>query len=423
VVLSTREQDKSDRKSDLSLQRIMTKLFLVASIALISLLLVGVLHGGYLFQLSNAVTAPVAAPTATGSAASLFRPQSLPEPNPKSGTLRAYASKIGLYFGSMEDSQSGNGWETDWVRNTLSSEFNLLEPGNQLKWWITEPTQGTFDFGPADAFVEFAIAHKMKVRGHNLLWGMGNPNWLGNEGARTYTRFSGQQLQEILVNHIRTVMTHYRDKFPGVVKWWDVTNELMGWNNKFNSDGILWTKIGSNRDRADYVRVAFETARATDSSAILCMNDWGNEGSIPDRTENMITAVRTFRAEGVPIDCVGMEAHLGSEALRLNKNQILQVMKSYAEMGVQVQITEFDVQLPRSDESDWTKASVIASNLLQACVESPSCTAFNNWGFSRAFYFNGPNGQNTVNMLPWDRNNQPSPEYAAMRDVLEHAAP
>ena len=401
----------------------MAKLFLATSITLISLVLVGVLYGGYLSRLSSAVTQPAAVPTSAGLAASSFRPQSLPELDPKSGALRTYASKIGLYFGSMEDSQPGNGWETDWVRNTLSSQFNLLEPGNQLKWWITEPTQGTFDFRPADALIEFAITHKMKVRGHNLLWGMSNPHWLGNEGARTYTRFSGQQLQEILVNHIRTVMAHYRDKFPGVVRWWDVTNELMGWDNKFNSDGILWTKIGSNRDRADYLRVAFETARATDPAAILCMNDWGNEGSLPDRTDNMIAVVKAFRAEGIPIDCVGMEAHLDSKALRLTKNQALQVMKSYAEMGVQVQITEFDVQVPRPEENDWDKVSTIARTLLQGCVESPNCTAFNNWGFSQAFYFNDASNQNTVTMLPWDRKNHMSPEYTTMLGVLKAAAP
>ena len=163
----------------------------------------------------------------------------------------------------MMDSMEGNGWETPWVRKTLGSEFNLMEPGNQLKWALIHPTQGTFDFVPGDSLVDFAVAHNMKVRGHNLLWGMGNPDWLGNGPASTYTKFTGQELEAILVNHIRTVMGHYRDKYPGVVKWWDVTNELMGWNNKFNSDGILWTNIGTNPDRADYVRVAFQTARAT----------------------------------------------------------------------------------------------------------------------------------------------------------------
>ena len=68
--------------------------------------------------------------------------------------------------------------KASWVRTTLSSEFNLLEPGNPLKWWMTEPSQDVFDFGPGDSLVNFAITHQMKVRGHNLLWGMANPDWL-----------------------------------------------------------------------------------------------------------------------------------------------------------------------------------------------------------------------------------------------------
>lgn len=351
---------------------------------------------------------------------SVRRPPSLAESDPSAQTLRAYASRIGLYFGSMMDSMKGNGWETAWVRNALSSEFNLMVPGNQLKWWVVHPIQDSFDFGPGDALVDFAVAHNMKVRGHTLLWGMANPDWLGNEGASNYTKFTGKELEAILVNHIRTVMGHYRDKYPGVVKWWDVTNEVMGWNNKFNSDGILWTKIGTSADRADYVRVAFQTARATDPNAILCMNDWGNEGSIPDRTQNMIDAVRFFKAEGIPIDCVGMEAHLDSESAPTYE-QVLSVMKAYVDMGVQVQVTEFDVQTPRSAQ-DWNMASTITTSILKACIDSPNCTAFNNWGFSQAFYLNDAGNRKTVTMLPWDEKNQKSPIHSAMRNALEVSA-
>ena len=75
-------------------------------------------------------------------------------------------------------------------------------------------------------------------------------------------------------------MGHYRDKYPDVVKWWDVTNEVMGWNNKFNSDGILWTNIGTNPElRADYLQVAFpERPEATSGSpkpSYWRMNDLG----------------------------------------------------------------------------------------------------------------------------------------------------
>jgi hypothetical protein len=44
------------------------------------------------------------------------------------------------------------------------------------------------------------------------------------------------------------------------------------------------------------------------------VNRRGNEGSVPDRTQTMIDAVRAFKAEGIPIDCVVMEAHLDSES-------------------------------------------------------------------------------------------------------------
>jgi hypothetical protein len=46
------------------------------------------------------------------------------------------------------------------------------------------------------------------------------------------------------------------------------------------------------------------------------MNDWGNEGSIPDRTQNMIDTVKAFRAEGDPIDCAGMEGRIAGNLLR-----------------------------------------------------------------------------------------------------------
>lgn len=349
-------------------------------------------------------------------AASITRPASLPERAANAETLRAHASRIGLYFGSMVDSNPGNGWDTAWVRRTLASEFNLMEPGTQLKWATIHPAKDKFDFGPADALVDFAIAHDMKVRGHTLLWGMANPGWLGNEAASDYTRFSGEELEAILVNHIQTVVGHYREKYPGVIKWWDVTNEVMGWNNQFNTDGILWTKIGANPDRADYLRLAFRTARAADPDAILCMNDWGNEGSIPDRTQNMLEAVRRFKAEGVPIDCVGMESHIDTEKAPTYE-QVLSVMKAYADMGVQVQVTEFDIQGPRSTP-DWNKACMIAADVLKACIDSPNCTAFNNWGFSQAFYLNNADNSKSITMLPWDRKNQKSPIYSAMSAAL-----
>jgi endo-1,4-beta-xylanase len=111
-----------------------------------------------------------------------------------------------------------------------------------------------------------------------------------------------------------------------------------------------------------------------------------------------------------------MQTHLNSETAP-TYDEVLKVMKTYADMGVQVQVTEFDIQALRS-APDWNKASKIAADFLKACVDSPNCTAFNNWGFSQAYLLNSAGTPKTVTMLPWDEKNQKSPIYSAMRNVL-----
>lgn len=360
------------------------------------------------------------------SVSGLWRPASLPEPNPKSGTLRAAAAKIGLYIGTMVD-PTGDGFDSDaaWFRNILSTEFNLMEPGNQLKWWIIEPTQSTVDFSPGEHLLDYASANGLKVRGHNLLWGLGNPTWLYKGAVNPASNFTGDQLQAFLVDHIQKVIGHFKDKYPGVIIAWDVTNEVMGWNNHFNSDGVVWTKIGENPDKADYLRVAFRTARAADPSAILCMNDWDNDGSAPygnpngvDRTANMIAAVRAFKAEGVPIDCVGMEAH----NVTATYAEIIAAMRAYADMGVQVHVTEWDQTIPISNPHAISDAAEAVARYLQACVDSPNCTMFNIWGFTQkypALHYSESGGDTALpTMFPWNADGGKTAIYNAMLSVL-----
>jgi endo-1,4-beta-xylanase len=55
-------------------------------------------------------------------------------------------------------------------REIAVAEFSGLTPENEMKWEITEPEQGVFNFTQADAIVEFAKANKYTIRGHNLVW-------------------------------------------------------------------------------------------------------------------------------------------------------------------------------------------------------------------------------------------------------------
>src|ERR1700735_1875590 len=87
--------------------------------------------------------------------------------------------------------------------STLAREFNMLEAEDAMKWRGVRPDALTFAYPQGDELVLFAQEHKMKVRGHCLVWGRANPEWL------TQGHFTTGQLLQLLHEHIDRVMGHY----------------------------------------------------------------------------------------------------------------------------------------------------------------------------------------------------------------------
>jgi endo-1,4-beta-xylanase len=85
---------------------------------------------------------------------------------------------------------------------TLGREFNMVQAEDVMKWWTVRHTAGAFDFREGDQVVQFALAHRMKVRGHCLVWDHNNPEWLAQG------HFTPAQLSQLLQEHIATVMKH-----------------------------------------------------------------------------------------------------------------------------------------------------------------------------------------------------------------------
>src|SRR6185503_17230558 len=120
------------------------------------------------------------------------------------------------------------------------------------------PREGAngYEFGAADAFVNFGLSNKMYVVGHTLVWHSQTPNWVfagtnpppTNVAANTNTpatnqfgrgRFGGgfgggfgryngprashEELLQRMREHIHTVVGRYKGK----VKVWDVVNEAI----------------------------------------------------------------------------------------------------------------------------------------------------------------------------------------------------
>src|SRR5712691_9223627 len=154
---------------------------------------------------TGAVTAVVAAmaPLAIGSTAA----QATLAPGTPLKTLAQAAG--GRYFGS---DMTGNLLSQSTVTQLQAQQFNMVTPGNEMKWDTTEPSNGTFNFGPGDQIVAFAKAHNMRVRGHNLVWHSQLPSWVSS--------LPSNQVQAAMETHITTEVNHYK----GQANAWDVVN-------------------------------------------------------------------------------------------------------------------------------------------------------------------------------------------------------
>src|SRR3984893_6618454 len=299
--------------------------------------------------------------------------------------------------------------------STLAREFNMVEPENVMKWGAIRPAQDKFNFGPGDEVVAFAQAHGMKVRGHCLLWSEHNPSWL-SKGT-----FTPEQLSELLREHITTVMKHY----SGRVFAWDVVNEAFLANGAIEPS--IWYDgpgIGFAGKGTAYIEQAFRWARAADPKALLFYNDYDTEGLNP-KSDAVYAMVKDFKRRGVPIDGVGIQAHIFSFDMK-GISSLAANLARLTRLGVQVHITEMDVALPldanRSlmDHAGLARQADIYRFVATACLQQPACTAFQTWGFTDKYswipgFTKGAKGK----ALLFDQSYAPKPAYEALREVLE----
>jgi endo-1,4-beta-xylanase len=292
--------------------------------------------------------------------------------------------------------------------STLAREFNMLEAEDAMKWWVLRPDEETYDFRQGDELVQFAREHQMKVRGHCLVWGRSNPEWL------TQGHFTTRQLSRLLHEHIDRVMHHYM----GQVFAWDLVNEALDENGKVR-DSIWYNQpgIGFSRQGTKYIEQAFRWARKADPDALLFYNE--AEGEARNRKSDAIYAmVKNFKRRGVPIDGVGLQMHI--PLLDADVAAIAANIARLTALGVQVQITELDVSLPLDSSGqvqadDLNRQAEVYRGIVRACLNNAGCTAIQTWGFTDKYSWIGSHSHGARGQaLPFDRAYQPKAAYHAI---------
>jgi endo-1,4-beta-xylanase len=294
----------------------------------------------------------------------------------------------------------------------LAREFSMVEPEDAMKWWVLRPDRTTYDFRQGDEVVRFAQAHPMKVRGHCLVWGRSNPDWL------TQGNYTAQQLSRLLQEHITRVMKHYQ----GQVFAWDVVNEALDENGAvrdslwYNQPGIGWSGKGTA-----YIEQVFRWAHRADPHALLFYNEAEGEG-MNRKSDAIYSMVKDFKLRGVPIDGVGMQMHIPAPDVEIPA--IAANIARLTALGLQVHITELDVSLPLDSSSqaradDLSRQAEVYRGIVRACLNSQGCTAIQTWGFTDKYSWIGSHSRGARGQaLPFDRAYQPKAAYRALLEEL-----
>jgi endo-1,4-beta-xylanase len=255
----------------------------------------------------------------------------------------------------------------------VREQFNQISPENDLKWALIQPQPGPdgYNFGPADAYVNFGMSNHMYIVGHVLVWHGQTPNWVfqgtnlppgmtnlpspppvpnfstnapgtnGFGGSRLGRRpggfgFNGprasrEELLQRMHDHIATVVGRYKGK----VKVWDVVNEAL-------ADGgtnILRTSLWEQIIGPDFIAKAFEYAHEADPDAILRYNDYSLEN--PEKRHKLIALIKSLQAQGVPVMAIGSQTHVSVSGPSFEEED--KVLTDLETLGLPIHITELDV--------------------------------------------------------------------------------
>lgn len=300
-----------------------------------------------------------------------------------------YGFRLGGSFG-MQD--MGN----KAFMSFLERHFNSLTCTNETKAYslldqtaskLSADRMPRMDYTWADRMVGWAAARGIGVRGHVLVWDAYMTPWFFHEGYSESKPPADRETMRLrLASYIDQVITHFEEKFPGTVYCWDVVNEAIGDNPGEWAEGDgrhLRTRRNGEINSfleyvgEDYVEYSFLCARQTVEKLGADIKLFYNDYNLffPEKRKAACELARSIQAyardgEGNPlslIDGMGMQGYMGgygTQAGCLDPSiipNVRQSIRAYADLGLEVQLTEMAVR--NFDRSQADKHAAFCAKL------------------------------------------------------------
>jgi endo-1,4-beta-xylanase len=326
-----------------------------------------------------------------------------------------------LYFGSAVRIEEVVR-EPDF-RDVLLRECDYLTPEVALKWATVERSPGSFNFTSMDALASFALANNKRLCGHTLLWHKSVPPW----APSLLVEKNGWSFVQ---RYFQTALSRYGH----AIAQWDVINEPI--ETGYRMDGLR-NSLFLQAFGVDYIARALWAARQLAPEAKLMINEFGLEYDLRvehDRRYHFLKLIERLKGTGVPLDGVGMQAHLDLSKGALSADVLGRFLKEIADLGLFIVISELDVKehdyiLP-VEQRDGRVADE-TKRYLDIALAQPAVRGLTTWGLSDrhswlqvtqedlARYPNAWKDGSTPGVnrgLPFDYSLKPKPMYRAIAE-------
>lgn len=280
-------------------------------------------------------------------------------------------SEVDSYIGA-----AGTAKQTSYQAH-LNQNFNAVVPENAAKWANDEDVRNQVTMGGTDEILNYAQAHGMYSRMHNVLWDLndGQPPWVNTlraNAARGRTS-SKTDLSNAITSRIAYYVPPRASKFGEI----DVYNESYQ-GQYVNGKQSYWSIYGTDGIAAIYNQVK-QAIAASGGNAKLYMNEYDALGAY---STGFFQNIETLRQAGIKdgygeiIGGIGTEDYPSSFASH-SPSKIIAALQNYAVTGLPQTLTEFGV----FSGVNANDSATILGDTLRLEFGNPSGTGFFMWGF------------------------------------------
>eukprot|EP00475_Leptophrys_vorax_P030740 TRINITY_DN4625_c0_g1_i1.p1 TRINITY_DN4625_c0_g1~~TRINITY_DN4625_c0_g1_i1.p1 ORF type:complete len:377 (-),score=107.05 TRINITY_DN4625_c0_g1_i1:70-1200(-) len=290
-------------------------------------------------------------------------------------------------------------WNDGNCMKLFSQDCNVFVNENAFKWGSMEGNRGQVNWSMVDKLVDFAEQHGAVVKLHNLFWHQQQPGWLNSLNA--------QELEQAMKDRINYTAQHFKGR-EHLIYGIDVVNEAVDDNSGRLRDSLYTQKLGN-----DWVVNAYKWAREAFGTSIqLIYNDYNMEYGGTKQVA-VYSLVKTLKQQGL-IDEVGFQMHTVDDG-HVNITNLGKFFKSYADMGVKVNISELDIRMQQGTNPSQdvkNKQGEYCSEICNALLACGAARSIITWGITdRYSWLSGDIP------LPYDYNYNAKP----FRDALHKA--